>query len=215
MIKAILIDDEVNCTEMLKWDLAQNCPNVEVLTTCNSGKDGLKAIKDLQPDLVFLDIDMPYMSGFEMLELVNEVNFDVIFTTAYDEYAVKAFKISAVDYLLKPVDEEDLTKAVAKVAEKQAKNEKPQHIEFLKEQLVDTKANAVKRIALPTYEGLMFLNMETIIYCQSDNNYCNVFLKDGRKLLISRTLKDIEDMLNGFHFFRVHNSFLVNLNEIS
>lgn len=217
MLKTILIDDESNCVKMLEWELNNNCPEVEIIATCETGKDGLKAIKELKPDLVFLDVEMPYMNGFEMLDLVPEVNFEVVFTTAYDEYAVKAFKISAIDYLLKPIDGEELKIAVEKVLEKKRLNTKvdSRHLEVLMGQVNGNKKNGVKNIALPTYEGYVFIKINQILYCQSDNNYTRVFLETGKPLLISRTLKEVGEMLTGFQFYRVHNSFIVNLNEIS
>ncbi len=217
MLKAILIDDESNCLKMLEWELQNTCPEVNILAKCETGKDGLKAIKDLHPDLVFLDVEMPYMNGFEMLDLVPEVNFEVIFTTAYDEYAVKAFKISAVDYLLKPIDGEELRVAIDKVSEKKQLHSKvdSRHLEVLMDQVSSSKKNGVKNIALPTYEGYVFVKINQILYCQSDNNYTRVILDDGKPLLISRTLKEVGEMLTDFQFYRVHNSFIVNLNEIA
>lgn len=215
MLNAILIDDETNCLKMLEWELKNSCPEVNILGMYDSGKEGLKAINKEKPDVVFLDIEMPYLNGFELLELIPNIDFDVVFTTAYDEYAVKAIKISAVDYLLKPIDGEDLAKAVARVEEKKKKNIGSENIDFLKKQLEDSRRNNIKNLALPTYEGYVFVKLEEIIYCQSDNNYATVFLKTGKKILISRTLKEVAEMLaEQDNFYRVHNSFLVNLNEI-
>ena len=215
MLNAILIDDETNCLKMLEWELKNNCPEVNILGMYDSGKEGLKAINSKKPDVVFLDIEMPYLNGFELFELIPNIDFDVVFTTAYDEYAVKAIKISAVDYLLKPIDGDDLKVAVGRVEEKKKNNIGSENIDFLKKQLEDTRRNAIKNLALPTYEGYVFVKLEDIIYCQSDNNYATVFLKTGKKILISRTLKEVAEMLTEQdNFFRVHNSFLVNLNEI-
>lgn len=172
MLKAILIDDEPNCLKMLEWELKNSCPNVEILELCDSGKSGLKAIKQHKPNIVFLDVDMPYMNGFEMLELLEDIDFEVIFTTAYDEYAVKAFKINAIDYLLKPIDEDELMAAVQKVTTKLEMQQLPRNIATEK-----TAQNIIRKIALPTFEGLVFAEVDKIIYCQSDNNYTKIFFK--------------------------------------
>jgi two-component system LytT family response regulator len=209
MLKAVLIDDEPNCLKMLEWELQNACPNVQIAALCESGKDGLRAIQSHRPDLVFLDVDMPYMNGFEMLELLPDINFEVVFTTAHDEYAVKAFKINALDYLLKPIDEEELKSAIEKAEEKKRNyrslDTKPNN---------DPRENVIRKVALPTFEGLVFVEVGQIIYCQSDNNYTKIFLKSEKDLFISKTLKEIEELLGNYFFFRVHNSFLVNLNEI-
>ena len=215
MLNAILIDDEVNCLKMLEWELKQNCPEVNILGMYDSGKEGLKAINSQNPDIVFLDIEMPYLNGFELLELVPKIDFEVVFTTAYDEYAVKAIRISAIDYLLKPIDGEDLNKAIGRIIEKRKHKIGSENINFFKEQLKDNRQNSVTTIALPTYEGYIFVQLSDIIYCQSDNNYSNVVMKDKKKILISRTLKEVAEMLQEQpNFFRCHNSFLINLNEI-
>lgn len=209
MLKAILIDDEPNCLKVLEWELQNSCPNIKIVSLCNSGKEGLKAIQQHKPNVVFLDVDMPYMNGFEMLELVSDINFEVIFTTAHDEYAVKAFKINAIDYLLKPIDEDELKAAVAKVEDKHKNKRKSSAIGA-----DDPRKNIIRKIALPTFEGLVFVEVDQIIYCQSDNNYTKIFLKKDKDLFISKTLKELEELLGNYHFYRVHNSFVVNLNEI-
>jgi len=209
MLKTILIDDEPNCLKVLEWELQNSAPNVEILALCNSGKEGLKAIQQHKPDVVFLDVDMPYMNGFEMLELLPDIDFEVVFTTAHDEYAVKAFKINAIDYLLKPIDEDELKAAIAKVEEKQKVKGKSKNVIS-----DDPRKNIIRKIALPTFEGLVFVEVDQIIYCQSDNNYTKIFLKQEKDLFISKTLKELEELLGNYHFYRVHNSFVVNLNEI-
>lgn len=215
LLRAVLVDDEANCLKMLEWELNNSCPEIDIIRTCSSGKEGLLAIKEEKPDVVFLDIEMPYLNGFEVLELVPEINFDVVFTTAYDKFAVRAFKSSAVDYLLKPIDGEDLRVAVDKIVAKQQKDQAAIDINFLLQQLEDARNNRLKRIALPTFEGLTFIRTDEILYCQSDNNYCNIILRDNKKILISKTLKDVEEMIDSQTFFRVHNSYLVNLSEVA
>jgi len=213
-ITAILIDDEPECLRSLKHDLGVHCPNVEIVASCSSGKDGIKQINSHSPDVIFLDIDMPYINGFDLLEMVPNAEFDVIFTTAHDQYAIKAFKISAADYLLKPIDHDDLKSAVEKVTHLRKNGHRNTQIDFLIQQIKDLESNNVRKIALPTFDGLEFITLDDIVYCQSDGAYSNVFFKDGGKLYISKTLRYLEDALCSFHFFRVHNSFIVNLNYI-
>jgi len=214
MLKAILIDDEPECLKSLAHDLNTHCPGVQIAAQCKSGKEGIKAINTEHPDVVFLDIDMPYINGFDLLEMVPNVDFEVIFTTAYDKYALQAFRISAVDYLLKPIDTSALTEAVNKVRILRERGNTPKQINFLIQQIKDLESNNVKKIALPTFDGLEFINLDEILYCQSDGAYSNVFFTDGSKLYISKTLRYLEDALCNFHFFRVHNSYIVNLNHV-
>jgi two-component system LytT family response regulator len=167
------------------------------------------------PDVLFLDIDMPFINGFDLLEMVPDVDFEVIFTTAHDKYAIQAFRISAVDYLLKPIDTDALKLAVEKVRLLRTKGSSSRQISFLIQQLKDLENNNVRKIALPTFDGLEFIHMDDILYCQSDGAYSNVFFTDGNKMYISKTLRYLEDALCNFHFFRVHNSYIVNLNHVS
>jgi len=214
MLKTILIDDEKACLDSLSQELKQFCPEVEILACCESGKEGVKAINRLHPDVIFLDIDMPFINGFELLEMVPNIDFEVIFTTAYDKYALKAFKISAVDFLLKPVDTEELKKAVKKVGLLCDQGNAAKQIRFLVEQLKDLENNSVRRVALPTFDGMEFVLMEDILYCQSDGSYTHVILKNDTKLYISKTLRFLEEALCDYHFFRVHNSYIVNLQYV-
>lgn len=214
MLKAILIDDEPECLRSLAHDLKQHCDNVEIIASCSSGKEAIKLIHAHHPDVVFLDIDMPYINGFDLLEMVHDVDFEVIFTTAYDKYAIQAFRISAVDYLLKPVDTDALKEAVEKVRLLREKGASSKQISFLIQQIKDLENNNVRKIALPTFDGLEFIHMDDILYCQSDGAYSIVYFIDGNKLYISKTLRYLEDALCNFHFFRVHNSYIVNLNHV-
>jgi two-component system LytT family response regulator len=215
MLKAILIDDEPECLRSLAFDIGQQCPGVEIVAQCDNGKEAIKAIHALTPDVLFLDIDMPFINGFDLLEMVPDVDFEVIFTTAHDKYAIQAFRISAVDYLLKPIDTDALKLAVEKVRLLRTKGSSSREISFLIQQLKDLENNNVRKIALPTFDGLEFIHMDDILYCQSDGAYSNVFFTDGNKMYISKTLRYLEDALCNFHFFRVHNSYIVNLNHVS
>jgi two-component system LytT family response regulator len=213
MIKAIIVDDEPYCCDALELLLEKYCPEVKVAETCHSGELALAAIKTLNPQIVFLDIEMPKMSGFEMLEKLPEINFDLIFTTSYDQYAIKAIRFSALDYLLKPVDREELQQAVQKVVSR-SKDQVPQQLKILLQKISQPTVK-VQRIALPTMEGLQLIPIDSIVSCSSSSNYTIFHLKDKQKITVSRTLKETEEMLEEHSFIRVHNSFVVNLNEIS
>jgi two-component system LytT family response regulator len=212
MITAIIIDDEPDCCESLSILLKKHCPEVNVAGIFNSAEKALYAISDLSPQLVFLDIEMPNMNGFEMLEKLPAIDFELIFTTSYDQYAIKAIRFSALDYLLKPIDREELQRAVQKV---QSRLQKPltQQLEILL-QKVNKPANPIHRIALPTMEGLKLVPVESIISCASEGNYTIFLLKDKHKIVVSRPLKEVEEMLEDHSFFRVHHSYMVNMNEI-
>jgi len=213
MIKTIIIDDEKHSCDALRILLGKCCPQVEVTAICYSGEEGIRKINEIKPQLVFLDIEMPHMNGFQMLEQLSKIDFEIIFTTSYDQYAITAFKFSALDYLLKPVDREELEKAVQKVSKK-INPPVSQQLEILL-QKINQPTITVQRIALPTMQGLEFVPIDSIISCSSNNNYTEFFLADKKKLLVSRTLKDAEDMLADHSFLRVHNSHIVNLNAIT
>jgi two-component system LytT family response regulator len=212
MIKAIMIDDEIHCRKTLGMLLKEYCPGVQVTEQCDDAESGLTAIQRHKPHLVFLDIEMPNMNGFEMLEKLSEIHFEIIFTTSYDQYAIKAIRFSALDYLLKPVDPKELQRAVQKVAER-LQHPLPQQLEILLQKLHQPASN-IQKIALPTMEGLQMIAVNSIISCASDSNYTVFFLKNKQKLIVSRPLKEIEEMLEEYSFLRVHNSHLVSLNEI-
>ena len=207
-LRAIIIDDEVHCAETLEWQLTNFCPTVELIGVYSSPIEGLAAIKNEKPDLVFLDIEMPKMNGFQLLKSIDKVDFGVIFTTAFDQFAVQAFKVSAVDYLVKPIDDDELKLAVEK-GEKRNPKSSAVSVEFLLEQMQENKLS--DRLFLPTLNGLEFIEKELVVRCESDSNYTTVFLKNEDKMVISKTLKEFEDLLPEKHFFRVHNSHIINL----
>ena len=213
MIRALIIDDEQNCIDSLVFDLQKNCPDVEVVETCTSSKQGLLSIKNVDPDLVFLDVQMPWMSGFEMLQFVDKIDFAIIFTTAFDRFAAKAFRISAIDYLLKPIDVNDLKDAVKKAANKIQQKSGVENITNLLQNFKQPEGN--QRIAFPGRDGFEFVEAGKIIYAQADGSYTHVFLNDRRKLVISKTLSDIEEMLPAELFHRIHHSTLVNLSQVT
>jgi len=212
MINAIIIDDEPYCCEALEMMIEKFCPTIHIMAVCQSGAEALEALKRFNPTLVFLDIEMPHMNGFEFLEKVGNVNFGLIFTTSYDQYAIKAIRFSALDYLLKPIDREELIQAVVKVSKKLQKPSEVQ-LELLIQKLNSPK-NLIRKIALPTMEGLQMIEIDSIISCTSESNYTHFILKNDKKITASRTMKDVEELLSDYPFLRVHHSYIVNLNEI-
>lgn len=213
-IRAIIIEDESFCIETLKWELQQNCPEVELVASCQNGAEGLKAIAEFNPDLIFLDIEMPYMNAFEMLQQVSEINFDIIFTTAYDQFALNAIKFSALDYLLKPVSSQELRAAIDKLSVKSEPGISGKRLQHLMEQLIANQ-HEIRKIALPTIDGLELIRLDQIVSVEADSNYSVFHLLSGNKLIISRTLKQVEEMLAEHdYFFRSHQSFIANLHHV-
>lgn len=206
-----MIDDETHCIETLRYELERSCPEVEIVDTATSGQEGIQKITQHSPDLIFLDIEMPGMNGFEMLRQLGNIDGDVIFVTAYDQYAIQAFQFSAIDYLLKPVVSEKLTEAIEKVNNRLSRNQNKQ----LKALLHNLQFGAKSpRIALPSGRGLDIVDVENISHCIAESNYTHFQMQDGRKYLMSKTLKDIDDLLSNFNFFRIHQSYLVNMQHI-
>lgn len=210
-MKAIIIDDEFHCREVLRMLLAMHCPQVEVVAECTNGAEGKVAIEAHKPQLVFLDIEMPVMNAFEMLEAFEEIPFGIIFTTAYDTYAIKAIRYSALDYLLKPVDGTELEAAVEKAAKAQAQVQKQQILQ-LQYQL--TRPESGFQLIIHTSDGTYFIPPKDIIYCEGQSNYTHFYLTRSRKLIASRTLLEYENLLTAQGFCRIHKSYLVNLNCI-
>jgi two-component system LytT family response regulator len=213
MIKAILVDDEMHGLDTLSILLADFCPEVLVIDRCSSAKKALESIAKAKPDLLFLDIEMPVMNGFELLEQFTEIPFSVIFTTSYDQYAIKAIRFSALDYLLKPVDPKELIVAIHKVKKKKNPPTSEQ-LQMLMEQL-QHREGPLTRIAIPTSEGFELVPADQVVRCEADDNYTYLFLKNKTRIIASRTLKEIEEQLREFpSFLRVHHSYIVNLNEV-
>lgn len=211
MITAIIIDDEEMGRVALYKKLANYCPEVEVLGKAKDGTGGLKLIETLKPDVVFLDIEMPGMDGFEMLNKLPQQDFHLIFTTAYDHYAIKAIRFAALDYLLKPIDVDELKQAVSRIAKLPNKDTK-QKLEVLQQNLMPN--NLIDKIAIPSLEGLLFLGTQDILHIEADGNYSTLYLADGNKQVVCRALKDFEDLLSSTMFFRCHHSHLINLKAI-
>lgn len=204
MIKAIIIDDEAQARKLLDTLVRENTPQVQVLELCSDLPNGVKAIRKLKPDLIFLDVEMPGHSGLELLDFFDEkeIDFGIIFTTAYNEYAVKAFKLSAVDYLLKPIATEDLEQAIERF-------EKRFHSGATLS--VSSEEKAPNRIAIPVGQSIKFLDTEQIVYLKAENTYTEIHLSDHSKLVVSRSLKNFEETLQDHkQFFRCHKSYIVN-----
>jgi two-component system, LytTR family, response regulator len=212
MLKSIIIDDEMKSLENLRILIQDFCDDVEVKALCQNVDDGIAAIEQHKPDVVFLDIQMQRETGFDLLTRIKKIDFDVIFTTAYSEYAIRAFRFSAIDYLLKPIDISELHAALEKV-----RNKRGDGLSERLSQLIDNlKANPTQKykLALPTGDGLVFVKVEEIIYCEADSNYTQIYLTNGTHHIVSRTLKEYEEILTDQDFFRIHNSHLINLNLI-
>jgi two-component system LytT family response regulator len=209
---AVIIDDEAKARRIMEVLLTENCPNVKVVAAAEDVLSGIKAINNHKPDIVFLDIEMPGYTGFQLLDFFDEITFDVIFATAYSEYAVQAFKVSAVDYLLKPIQIDQLQLAVDKVIKLNGHTQTKEKLVTLKENI---ESRVIKKIALPMAQGLVFIATSDIIYLEADGSYTNIFMADGTKFLISKKIKEFENNLNPSNgFFRVHRSYLINITRI-
>lgn len=209
MFNAILIDDEESNLSSLKEKIGRHCRQVNIVATCDSAYKGIAAIESLHPDLVFLDIEMPVMNGFLMLQELGYKDFELIFTTAYDHYAIKAIRYSALDYLLKPIDIDDLKTAVQRAEDKKGKHTANRRLELLLENL-SPKKQSYQRIAVPTVEGLQFIKVSEIVYLEANINYTHIFMNGGEKHIVCHTLKDLEEMLDADTFLRIHHSYIIN-----
>ncbi len=211
-LKAIIIDDENHCVDIIEVILKKHCPNVQIVARASNGLQGIKAILQHDPDIVFLDIEMPKMDGFQMLEALEKIDFTLVFTTAYDQFAVRAFKFSAFDYLLKPIDETELIATIHK-AELRNTPQK-EHLDLLKEHYHNDTKNTTRRIALSHSKGYQLVDSQAIMYCEADGNYAKVFLENGSKVSVIKSLTYLEEILEDLspdEFFRIHRQYLVNL----
>lgn len=211
-MKAIIIDDEKRARISLSLLLSEFCPEIEIVSECENLSEGVKAIRKLQPNVIFLDIEMPGHSGLELLDFFNEdeVTFAIIFTTAYNEYAIQAFKFSAIDYLLKPIASEELIDAINRLKKQKRRNE---NYHLLKENI---GRENLSKIAVPSGNNLIFLESENIIYIKGEGAYSEVFLNNNTQHLVSRNLKNFEDILcSDERFIRIHKSYIVNFDFVS
>jgi len=208
-MRAIIVDDEAKSRNTLIASLKNYTPQIEVIADAASVVEALKKIKELQPDILFLDVQLPDGSGFDILELLPNLSFKIIFISAFDKYAIEAFKFSAIDYLLKPIEPELLIKAV----EKLSKESKLESLEGKINVLLSNRTK-VEKIALPSAHGLELVKVEDIIYCQADSNYTIFHLVDNKKILVSRSLKEYDEILSSQGFFRIHQSYLIKLSYV-
>ena len=220
-LRAVIIDDETNAREALANLLKLLCPEVDICGEAKNVDLGIELIRQKQPNLVFLDVQMPGKNGFDLLSSFEKVDFGVIFTTAYQEFAIRAFRFSAVDYLLKPIDPDELQAAVEKF-KAHVGSLNSQQLQILQEhldekqglRLMQRQKNANQRIALPTAEGIHFVQMTDIVQCESLGSYTKFHLTKGPAIVVSRLLKEYEEILDNYYFFRVHQSNIVNLEHI-
>jgi two-component system, LytTR family, response regulator len=215
MIKAVIVDDSPEARESLAADLQRWCTQVELIGQAGNMKEGLAVLRSLQPDLVFLDIDLGDGDGFSLLEKLGETDTRVIFTTGMDNHGIRAIKFSALDYLLKPVDPDELVEAVSRMASEQKKNSIADNLKLLSEHLRPaTSANSIKRLALNSSDKVQVVHVNDIVRCESERNYTTFFLKDKRQIVVTKTLKEYEELLEPSGFVRVHHSHLINLEHL-
>ena len=211
--RTILIDDEINSLDILEYELQSINEDIEVIAKCTDARKAVDLIDNMQPDLVFLDIEMPWLSGFEVLDRLNYTDFNLIFVTAYNQYAIKAFKYFAFDYLLKPVSSRELDKTLQRIKNRNVKLQSTELINIIKA----LKHEGLKsvRVPFPTLKGVEFYSVDEIIHCKADSNYTEIYTTNGKKVVISKTLKSIEYMLDNPSFLRVHQSHLINLDYLT
>ncbi len=213
MLKTIIVDDEMHCINRLDDLIQANKESLTVVGKFQLYEEAKTGINALNPDVVFLDVQLGQKTGFDLLKEVDTINFDVVFTTAYDKYAVEAFQVSATDYLLKPIDSEDFERALQKVVDKSSFTYTSNQVNILLHNL-QQKRQDKQKLGIPTTDGLIFILIADIIRCQSDGNYTQIYTADAEKFIVTRTLKQFDELLSGNSFFRVHNSHLINMNHI-
>lgn len=208
-LNAIIVDDEIDSIQLLSFQLKKYFPQVLVTGTFTNVQLAQEKIENLKPDILFLDIEMPVMNGFELLEKIMHLNLNVVFITAYNQFALKAFRFNALDYLLKPVDIDDLKTVIDKATQKISPT--PMQLNMLQKQL---RGEPVNKIAIPSQTGVSFVSLDEILYAEASSNYTNLLMVDKRKLLISKTLKDVQEVLEESHFLRIHRQYIINLNHV-
>jgi len=210
-MKAVIVEDEMHSRETLRNLIEEFCQDVEVAGMAGSVKEAVELIRAVKPDVIFLDIELQVGTGFDVLAQLSDISFDVIFTTAYEHYAIRAIKFSSLDYLLKPIDLEELQLAIAKARTHQNEFSQRQQLDIL---LANMSGKGMKKICLSTADRLEFVRVEEIVMCEASGSYTNVYLRENRKIMVSKNLKEYETLLADENFMRVHNSFLINLNEV-
>jgi two-component system, LytTR family, response regulator len=208
-IRTVIIDDEPDSVRLMRLNIESHFPQLEIVGTFNSPIKASEEIAALQPDLLFLDIEMPVINGFDLLEKIMPVEFAVVFVTAYNDFAIKAFRFNALDYLVKPVTIEDLGEVVKKVEKRQ--NIQTDQLQVLQQQF---KKGSITKIAIPSQTGVAFIDIKDIVFVEAKSNYSDLVLVDKRRILISKTLKDIQPVLEQQQFLRIHRQYIINLNEV-
>lgn len=213
MLTTIIIEDETKNLEVLEIMLRKHCNEVQVIDSCTTPEEGIRSIKKNNPDLIFLDIEMPRMNGIEMLKKLEKIDFEIIFTTAYTKYAINAIRLSAADYLLKPIDEEELAQAIARCRENLRRRQSNEKLEVLINNL-NARSAMNKIITLASVEGVRFIKMKDIIRLEANGRYTRFYLVSKEVITASRTLGDFEETLSANDFFRIHETHMINLSYI-
>tara|TARA_R110002020_G_scaffold122487_6_gene277910 strand:+ start:35754 stop:36488 length:735 start_codon:yes stop_codon:yes gene_type:complete len=212
MLEAVIVDDEIKALQSLTWELTNFSHEIKVIASFTDPFEALSYLEKNTPDCLFLDIEMPTMDGFQFIQKLTNKNFPVVITTAYNQYAIKALKNDAIDYLLKPIDTDDLNETIVKIKKFNSKNYSSERLEKI---LLNFNSNSIqKKITINTDGKLLFLENDEILYAESDGNYTTLFLIDGQKIVLTKKLKEVNELLPRDSFFRVHNSYIINLNKI-
>ncbi len=212
MIEAVIVDDEIKALQSLSWELTNFSDEIKVIASFTNPLEALDYLERKTPDCLFLDIEMPTMDGFQFIQKIKNKNFPVVITTAYNQYAIKAIKNEAIDYLLKPIDSDDLDLTIQKIKKYNFKNNTSEKLEHI---LLNFNANSLhKKITINTDGKLLFLEDDDILYAASDGNYSTIYLENGQKILLTKKLKEVNEILPENSFFRIHNSYIINLNKI-
>lgn len=210
MIKAVIVDDEEKAIQSLAWELSNFSNEITIVASFTNAFKALDYLHENNPDCLFLDIEMPAMDGFQFIQKLQNKNLAIVITTAYNQYAIKALKNEAIDYLLKPIDADDLQETISKIYRHNRKNRTADRLE----RLLTGKQHQGKKITINTDGKLLFLENEDVLYAESDGNYSTLFLSDGRKILLTKKLKEIDEILPEDTFFRIHNSYIINLEKV-
>jgi two-component system, LytTR family, response regulator len=213
MIRAVIVDDELKGRNLLRELIASRFPEITILALANNADEGIQSIVKYRPDVVFLDINMPGKSGFDMLQEIKPVQFEIIFITAYDKFAIRAFKYHAFDYLLKPIDVEELSSCIERLKEKQLQLDFRERLESLMNQIHQPQ-QIPDRITIHSLDGITVIPISDIVYLEAAGTYTLFYMKNKEKIVSSLNLKEYEDLLADHHFFRIHNSYLINLAEV-
>lgn len=212
MIDAVIVDDEVKALQSLSWELTNFSDEINVSASFTNPNEALDYLNKNSPDCLFLDIEMPKMDGFQFIQKLGNKDFPVVITTAYNQYAIKALKNEAIDYLLKPIDTDDLKDTIVKIKKFNKKNVTAEKLEDI---LLNFNANTIhKKITINTDGKLLFLESNEILYAESDGNYSTIYLEDGQKIVLTKKLKQVNEILPQDSFFRIHNSFIINVQKI-